>query len=197
MINARTALKYTAPILAVGFLGVGPVSCSPPSLPISAEEAVVGKWREVVALTNTTALSPAATTKSAPATFEFRHNGQLITRGQFSPEFVIPGLGDRPLTNRYSFMDEQKIRILFGRGRKEEYTAVMQASFSGNRLILTEASSLGLTLTNSSLRAKTNALLRTNAFALARTNAVVPAKTNSPGLNWGGVRGVLTLERIE
>jgi hypothetical protein len=196
MIDARKVLKCAAPLLAVGFLGVGPVSCSHPP---PAEEAVVGKWREVLSQTNGAAPSVAATTNPASAIFEFRHNGLLVTRGKLSPDLTIPGLGDRPLTNRYSFMDEQTMRILFGRGHKEQYTAIMQASFSGNRLILTETNSIGTLNTMAPLRPKTNAvaLTRTNGLALARTNALVPARTNSPGLNWGGVRGVLTLERIE
>ncbi len=152
---------------------------------------MVGRWRQVLSATNAPVAAGTPATNPAAATFEFRHNGLLLTKGTFSPDILIPGLGDRFLTNRYSFMDEQTIRILFGRGRKEQQTVTMVASFSGNRLTLTETVAPLLSMTNFSHRARTNSLVQAN------TNTPVPAWTNGPARNWGGARGVLTLERIE
>ena len=112
----------------------------------------------------------------------------LVTQGPFSPDITIPGLGDRPLTNRYSFMDEQTMRIIFGRGRPQERTLTMQFALSGNRLVLTEVS-------RDLAKTDTPALARTNGRLFTKTNFIL-ARSNLPPVNWGGARGVLTLERI-
>ncbi len=164
---------------------VGLVACSPP-----VEEAVIGRWRQVLTTTNAAPAAATQTTNPAAPIFDFRPNGILVTRGQPSPDLVIPGMSERPMTNRYSFMDEQTLRILFGRGRLEERTVTMQFAFSGNRLILTETH-------QENARDLSAARARTNAALRAKTNQV-RVLTNAPKfMNWGGQRGVLTLERID
>jgi hypothetical protein len=182
MINYRKAMAAAAGILTPVILGAWLVSCSQP-----LDEAVVGKWRKVAVSTNAAAAAVSPAAKPAATTFEFRHNGVLVTQGSLSPDIVIPGVGDKPLTNRYTLLDEQTIRIVFGRGRAQERSVTMLMAPSGNRLVLTETN-VGLNRT-SALSGRTNA-------ALTKTNFIL-VKTNAPAIDWGGPRGVLTLERIE
>jgi hypothetical protein len=185
MTHKRRTMNATACLLAAGLLSVCLVSCSQPP----GEEAIIGKWREVVTGTNFAPLVASLGTNPAPAIFEFRPNGLLVTKGPFSPDLTFPGLGDRPLTNPYSFMDERTMRIIFGRGRPQERTVTMQFALSGNRLVLTEVS-------RDLAKTDTSALARTNGHFFTKTNFIL-ARSNLPPANWGGARGVLTLERIK
>jgi hypothetical protein len=142
-------------------LALGLTACSKPT-----EEAIVGKWRTLPPAPNTAAPGASASSRGG-ITFEFKHDGALITQGDLKPLGEPPGLKaaapkgtDKPVNHRYSSLDEQTLRVKLGKGSPFPGRGIdLQVSISGNKMVLTE---------------------------------IKPS-----GIDWGGERGVIKLERVE